>query len=454
MSDGLKRQIGLGPATAIVVGEMIAVGIFLTPAGMARSLGSPFWLLLVWLVMGGMAFSGALCYGELAARFPDAGGGYVYLRQAYGPPLAFLYGWMSFLVMDPGITAALGVGLASYAGYIVALSPLGIKGVAIGTIVGLAAANILGVRLGAGLMSWLTVLKLGLLALIALWGFGLGLGDWSHLTPFVAQRPGSPPLLGALAGGMVAAFFSFGGWWDLSKVAGEVREPTRTLPRALALGVLTVTLAYILTSAVFMYLVPVERVTSDETFAAQAGEALFGRSGGLVFSTIVIISVLGSLAGIVMSAPRVYYAMARDRVFLAAAASVHPRFGTPARAIALQAGLASGLVALGTFDDIVAYFIFMAVAFIALTVAGVFVLRRKQSEAPVYQIPAYPVVPVVFLLLVAVLLVLLVGHNPRQALLGTGVVALGVPVYYLLFRHKKGTLSHDLDSDDSAVRSG
>src|ERR1700704_1043664 len=158
----LKRQIGLRTATALIVGEVIAVGIFLTPAGMAKSLGSPGLLLMVWLIMGAMALCGALCYGELAARFPEAGGAYVYLREAYGKPIAFLYGWMALLVMDPGLTAALAVGMAGYVAYILNLSPSGMKLVAIGAIVLLAAINIGGVRLGAWLISWLTVLKVGL----------------------------------------------------------------------------------------------------------------------------------------------------------------------------------------------------------------------------------------------------------------------------------------------------
>jgi basic amino acid/polyamine antiporter, APA family len=430
----LKRQIGLPTATALVVGEVIAVGIFLTPAGMAKSLGSPFWLLVVWLVMGLMALCGALCYGELAARFPQAGGGYVYLREAYGPPVAFLYGWMAFLVMDPGITAALAVGMASYVNYSFQLPPVWIKLIAIIAIVIVAAINIRGVKIGGWFVRWLTVLKLGLLLFILLWGFGLRLGDWGHFQPFVAQRDGSIPLVGALAGALVAAFFSFGGWWDVSKLAGEIRDPARTLPRALVYGVVIVTAFYILTSAVFIYLVPLERVTSGETFAAQAGDALFGRIGGQVFSMVVIVAVLGSLAGLIMSAPRVYYAMARDKVFFTAAASVHPRFGTPARAIILQAALASLLVALGTFDQIVSYFVFVVVIFIALTVAATFLLRRTQPSTDVHLTPGYPAAPILFLLLIILLLFLLGSNNPKQAMLGVMVTALGLPFYYLIFR--------------------
>lgn len=425
--SGLKRELGLGSATAMVVGEVIAVGIFLTPAAMAKSLGSPLLVLVVWLVMGAMALCGAFCYGELAARFPEAGGGYIYLREAYGPRLGFLYGWKCFLVMDPGISAALAVGIASYAAFIIPLSPLQAKVVGIAAIVGIAAVNILGVRMGARLLRSLAVVKVGSLLFIVLWTFSGGLGDWSNLLPVTPRLPGSSPLFSALAGGMVAGFFSFGGWWDMSKMAGEVRDARRMLPRAIALGVL-VTFVYIATSAAFMYLVPLDRVTSGETFAAQAGEALFGPAAAQIFSAIVVVSVLGSLAAVMMTAPRVYYAMARDGLFFKAAAVVHPRFGTPARAIALQAALASILVAVGTFQQIVAYFIFVTVIFIALTVAAVFVLRRK-SDGEGYRAPGYPVTPLVFLGLVVVLLVLLAGNNPTEAILGVGIVALGLPVY-------------------------
>jgi basic amino acid/polyamine antiporter, APA family len=435
-SGELKRQIGLGTATALILGEVIAVGIFLTPAGMSKSLGSPFWLLIVWLTMGGVALCGALCYGELAARFPEAGGGYVYLREAYGKPVAFLYGWMALLVMDPGLTAALAVGLASYVSYIFKLSPVGLKVVAIGSIVFVAFVNIRGVKLGGWLIRWLTIFKLGLLGLVIIWGFASGAGNWSNFQPLVAQRPGSVALLGALAGGIVGAFFAFGGWWDLSKLAGEVRDPEHTLPRALVYGVTILTAVYILTSAAFMYLVPLEQVTSGETFAAQAGEVLFGQAGGQVLSGIVILAVLGSLAAVVMSAPRVYFAMARDGLFFSAVAAIHKRYGTPARAIVIQATLASLLVIVGTFNTIISYFVFVVIIFIALTVIALFLLRRNAPPGVVYRTPGYPLTPVIFLSLIALLLLLLAGNNPLQAFLGVGVVALGLPVYYLLFRNR------------------
>ncbi|MGE5142184.1 MAG: APC family permease, partial [Acidobacteriota bacterium] len=232
------------------------------------------------------------------------------------------------------------------------------------------------------------------------------------------------------------AFFAFGGWWEISKLAGEAKDPARTVPRALALGVAVVAAVYIVTSAVFLYLVPLEQVTSGEAFAAQVGDVLFGSAGGRVFAGIVIVAVFGSLLALLMALPRVYYAMARDGVFFKTVAAEHPRFGTPARAIAIQATLASVLVLSGSFNQIVAYFIFVTVLFLGLTVAGLFVVRRRatQTTGTLYRTPGYPVTPVLFLALVAVLLLLLAGHNPKQAALGLVIVGLGVPVYVWVFR--------------------
>jgi basic amino acid/polyamine antiporter, APA family len=438
----LKRQLGLSAAIALVISGVIGVGIFIYPAQMARSLGSPMLLLVIWLVMGFAALCGALCYGELATRFPEAGGGYVYLREAYGARVAFLYGWMLLLVLDPGLTAALAVGLTNYTSNIIPLSPLAMKLLGIGTILVLATVNITGVRLGARLMLLLTILKVGLLLLIVFWGFGSGIGEWGNFVPFTTRRPGSTELMPALIGAGIAGFFSFAGWWDLTKLAGEVRSPARTLPRALLIGLLIVTVVYILTSAAFLYLVPLESVPADETsaqtFAAQIGLTLFGQTGRQVFSGIVAGSLLGSLAAYIMAAPRVYYAMARDGLFIKQIAVIHPRFETPARAIALQAVLASVLVAVGTFDAIIAYFFFVTVVFIALTVAAIFVFRRRRGRTGTYRTPGYPLTPLFFLLIIGAMIYLLASNDPQQSFLGVGVVLLGLPVYHLLFRNKAG----------------
>jgi len=436
---GLARRLGLATATALVVGEVIGVGIFLTPAEMARTLGSPFWLLAVWLTMGASAIGGALCFGALAARYPEAGGLYVYLREAYGPRAAFLYGWLSLLVTDPGLTAMLAVGLANYAAHLAPLSVWQMRGVAVAAIVALAAVNMVGIAIGAGVLRVLAALKLGLLGFLVVWGFAMGRGDWSNLTPFWAQRPGSEPLAKALAGGLIMAFVSFGGWWDASKIAGEVRDPRRTLPRALMLGVSIVTVVYIAVSLVFLYLVPAERIASDKAFAALAGQALFGRTGEVVFASLVILSVAGSLAAVFLAFPRVYYAMARDGLFFASIAAVTPRRGTPTRAIAIQALLAASLAMTGTFEEILSYFMAPTLVFLALTLTAVFPLRsrwRRGAEPTDWEIPGYPISPWLFLVPVLAVIALQILRNPVRASIGLSVVALGVPVSAWVLAHR------------------
>jgi APA family basic amino acid/polyamine antiporter len=245
-------------------------------------------------------------------------------------------------------------------------------------------------------------------------------------------------LLPALGAAMVGAFFSFGGWWDVSKISGEIRDPGRILPRAMLFGTLAVTAVYILVSAVFLYLVPLAGVTSNETFVAQAGSVLFGSLGGKIFAAIVIVCVFSSLAALIMSAPRVYYAMARDGLFFKKVSEISPRFGTPVSAILIQGTISSLLVAVSSFQKIIEYFIFVAVVFLAMAGAGLFLARRRNAGAdPVFRTPLYPMPVVVFLLLILMLLGLLAGHSPVEAALGGAVVLAGIPAY-LLFRSRAG----------------
>jgi APA family basic amino acid/polyamine antiporter len=425
----LKRQISLGPAVAAVAGEAIAVGIFLTPAAMARALASPFWLLIVWALMGFMAVTGAICYGQLASRFPVAGGSYVYLREGFGKPFAFLYGWMSLFVMDPGVAAALAIGLAAYLGSIVPLSALAMKAVAVAVILFIAALNIRGASVGAHFLAAVTWLKFGLLTWLVLWALALRLGSWANFFPFLHRPPGSLPLSSALSASCLAAFFSFGGWWDASKLAGEITDPERNLPRALLVGVSLVTAAYLLVSGMFLYLVPVKLITSDQTFVAQAGARLFGPAGGRILAGLVVACVLGSLAAQMMASPRVYYAMGRDHGFFRGIASLHPRFETPAGAIAIQAILASVLVLLGSFSQIIAYFIFAAVVFIALTVASLVRLPAVPASSPRLLWAAWT-----FLALALMLLLLIAFKSPLQSLLGMFVVLFGAICYAIFFK--------------------
>ena len=416
-------------AVALIIGQVIAVGIFLTPAGMAKSVGSPFWLLAIWILIGLMTLSGALCYGEFAARFPEAGGSYVYLREIYGKMAAFLYGWMVLLVLDPGLTAIFGVGLASYAGYLTEFSPIGKQILAISVIAIVGLINILGAKIGANFLKVLTVLKIGTLLFIILYGFLGGFGNWNNFQPFFAVPS---DVFGAFAGGVVGAFFAFAGWWEVTRIAGEIENPEINLPKALTIGVIAITLIYILTSAVFFYLVPVAAVTNDETFAAQAGEALFGKIGGIVFASIVIISVLGTLFAYLMVSPRVYYAMAKDDLFFKSFGEPHPRFGTPHRAIIIQVLLASILILLGNFEQILSYFFFVVVLFIVLVAAGLFKIHKREFSG--YKTIFYPFTPLFFLTITVLVLLMIAMRNPHQSFFGASVVLLGIPVYYLFFR--------------------
>ena len=424
----LKRQFGLRTAVALIVGQVIAVGIFLTPAGMAKSVGSPFWLFVIWILMGAMALSGALCYGELASRFPEAGGSYVYLREAFGKTFAFLYGWMVLLVLDPGLTAVFGVGLASYASYLVPLSLVGQKILAISVVLIIGLINIFGAKISSEFLKVLTVLKIGTLLFIIAYGFLGGFGDWQNFTPFF-QVP--EDTFGAFAGGIVGAFFAFAGWWEVTRMSGEIENPQKNLPKALAIGVVAITLIYILTSAVFFYLVPLSQVTNDETFAAQAGEALFGRTGGIVFASIVIISVLGTLVAYLMAAPRVYFAMSRDGLFFESFGEPHKKFNTPHRAILTQVLLASVLILTGTFEQIISYFFFIVVLFIALTIVGLFKIHKRKFDG--YKTFLFPFTPIFFLLITTLVLLMIAMRNSFQSFLGVVVVLLGIPVYHLFF---------------------
>jgi len=413
-------------AVCLIVGQVIGIGIFLTPADMARQLGAPGLTYAMWLLAGFMALSGGLCYGELASRFPEAGGAYVYLREAWGEMPAFLYGWKCLLVMDPGLTAALAAGLADYVAFLVPLGPTGRKGVALAVVLAIAALSMLGTRIAAGALVGVTALKLGILALVVVWAFASGRVEPARILPSFARDPASPPLLAALAGGFVAAFFSFGGWWEAGRMAGEVRDPQRTLPRVFVAGIAIVTATYILTSMAFMGAIPAGETGSADAFAARLGEVLFGAFGGRLLAVGVVVSVLGSLTAVMLGAPRVYVALASDGLFPRRLARLHPRLGTPVAAIALQAVLACLLIAVGTFSDIVAYFIFITVAFIAASVAG---LYRLPPPASGYRTPLRRVTPAVFIALCALLLVMLLAGRPVQALLGLAVVAAGIPVY-------------------------
>jgi len=414
-----RRQIGLAAAIAVVTGESIALGIFLTPAAMAKSLGSPALLAAVWCGMAVMAFSGALCYSELAIRYPRAGGEYVYLREGFGPRIAFLYGWMSAAVVDPGIAAALAVGAVPYVETLIKVPPRLATFLPALVLLALCAVNYAGTRLSSRVMATANLLKIAVLAALVAWAWFSGHASTANLLPLTVRRPGSEPLFAAVAASIVNAFFSFGGWWEAGKLAGEIRDPQRNLPLAFTVGVLLVTAIYLLVSAAFLSVVPLEHITSNTAFVAQFGEALFGSAGGRVLSICVLLSVLGGLLALTMAAPRVYYAMARDGEFFSAFGKLHPRFGTPANAVLLQTGMALLILLFGAFDRILAYIIFSAVCFLALSVSTLFRLKEPVRRW------WYPAAPIVFLFCAAAIALLILLHSPVPALVGVAVVLAG-----------------------------
>jgi basic amino acid/polyamine antiporter, APA family len=411
-----RRQMGLLATIALVTGESIALGIFLTPAAMAKALGSPLLLAGVWCGMGAIALCGALCYSELAVRFPQAGGEYVYLREGYGSRVAFLYGWMSAAVLDPGLAAALAMGAAPYVQSLVPISARVLAWTPAIILVFLAILNYAGTRLSSRAMATANLLKIAVLVCLVAWAWISGHATTQNLLPLASRRVGSEPIFAAIAGATVNAFFSFGGWWEAGKIAGEVRSPKRNLPLAFTCGVLLVTLVYLLVSFAFLSVVPVERIVSNTAFVAQFGQALFGDAGGRVLSACALLSVLGGLMALTMAAPRVYYAMAKEGAFFSVFGRLHPRFGTPANAVLLQTGLALLVLCFGAFDKILAYIIFSAICFLALSAASLFRLKEPVRRW------WYPAAPVLFLFGCTVIALLILMHDPLPALLGLMVV--------------------------------
>jgi APA family basic amino acid/polyamine antiporter len=439
------RQMGVWSATAVVTGEAISLGIFLTPAGMVRSLASPALLAAVWCGMALMTIAGALSFTELAVRNPHDGGEYLYLRRGFGRNVAFLYGWMAAIVMYPGVSAALCVGLIPYLQTLVPISAAAARLVPALLILAFGALNYFGTRLSRRVMSTLNWIKVPLLIGLVGWALASPHASLAHLS--AAQRPaGADPLAGAIAGAAISAFFCFGGWWEAGKIAGQVRNPARALPIAFTGGVLVVAALYLLLSLAFVAVVPMANITSDAAFVAQFGKALFGPAGGGVLSTCVLICVLGGLMVLNMAVPRVTFALAREEADtgpLAVFARLHPRFGTPANAVLLQTGMALLVLCLGAFDRILAFIIFSAVVFLALTAATLF-----RAITPVRRW-WYPAAPIFFVACCAALAFMLLMHQPIPAMVGAAVVLAGLPARALLVRASKNppTASPILESE-------
>lgn len=426
--------MGVWAATAVVTGEAISLGIFLTPAEMARSLGSPALLAAVWCAMALLMLAGAVCFAELAVRNPHDGGEYLYLRRGFGRNIAFLYAWMAALVMYPGVAAALCVGIVPYVQVLVDLPKWAAELLPAIILVAVGFVNYAGARMSAGVTAVLNWLKVPVLVGLAGWALLSGHAAMQNLSPLVQRRPGADPLLTAIAGAAVSAFFCFGGWWEAGKIAGEVRNPERTLPVAFTGGVMLVSGLYLLVSLAFVAVVPMGSVASNTAFVAQFGSALFGAAGERVLSACVVLSVIGGLTVLTMAVPRVTYALARGEATitpLAAFARLHPRFGTPTNGVLLQTGMALLVLTLGAFDHIVAFIIFSAVVFLAVTAATLF-----RAITPVRRW-WFPAAPLAFIAGCATLACMLLLHDPRSSLIGAALVLVGLPVRWVLARRSQ-----------------
>lgn len=430
MGSALIRRFGVGAALAMIVAEVMGVGIFLTPAEMSRTLGSTAWVLGVWALVGLLSAAGALCYAELGTRFPEAGGGYVYLREAFGERCAFVYGWMSLLVMDPGLTAALGVGLATYLLVVLGGPAALVPVMAVACIVVLAAVSTMGAATSSRVLRWTAVAKLATIVVLVV--AVLVRGNATQASG--AATAATIPSFSVLAGALMGAFFAFGGWWDLGKMSEEIVEPRRTLPVALVGGVVVVTLVYAGLSVAFMHAMQGRQHDTNDAFVASLGSALFGSGAAKLLAAAVVVAVAGSLAAVLLGAPRVYLAMARSGVFPAGLVRFDTRRQAAPRATLVQVALACVLVMLGTFDQILGYFVPAAVFFLGLSAAAILVLPRPPDDPAIFGAPWHPLPIIVFLVLVVVMVALFAVGRPMQTLIGATVVALGIPVSWVVIK--------------------
>jgi len=444
----------------VMVGIVIGSGIFLTTGIMAKSIPSGGLILLAWLVGGLLTLAGALTYAELGAAMPEAGGQYVYLREAYGPMAGFLFGWILFLVYMTGGIAALALAFAEYIGYffpylgtnniIVTLDIPLLKGsllyslsagqmIGVSVIILLSIVNFIGVGLGKSIQNVFTVIKIGTLAAIITLGFAIGKGT----PPELAMDPAGMSFGSIIIGfgvALVAVAWAFDGWNNVNFVAGEIKNPRRNLPLALILGTLGITFLYVLVNYIYLYALPLKETIGVVRIAEKATGALFGSSTGTLISALVIVSVFGSLNGSILVGPRVYFAMAKDGLFFQKVAHVHPRFRTPGFSILIQAVWASLLTLLGTFEQILTFAMFIAIAFWIAATAAVFTLRKKRPDLPrPYKTWGYPVVPAIFIIASTGILLNTLIEKPVEALAGILLTALGIPAYFYWKQHlKKG----------------
>lgn len=430
----LKRAIRLPHATALVVGTIIGASIFMQPSEITGHVPSVGGVFLVWILSGILTFFGALVCAELASIFTQSGGVYVYLKEAYFPGLGFLWGWAMFWIMHSGIIAAVAVICARYVGFFVPLTDAGVKAVAISVIIILSAVNYIGVKQASSFQSLLTLGKVVAIVFIILIGFILGAKVPEHFAAGEIAQTGIP--INGFFLAMVAGLFAFGGWHMVTYNSEETVDPKKTIPRALMLGTMIVTISYIALNAVYMYILPLDKVASSTRIAADAADALVGFGGGAFMAGLVVFSTIGGLTGIILCGPRVYYSMAQDGLLFRWMGKIHSKYKTPHRAIGVQAVWSSVLVATGSYRALFTRVVYTEWIFFGLMAIGLMRLRRRKDLQRGYKIWGYPIIPIVFTLSSFVIVIYQIISSPKESLIGLSLVLIGLPVYYLWTKNK------------------
>ena len=443
----LKRELGLFDATMINVGTMIASAIFIVPATVAAAVTGSLTMTLVWIVGGVASLLGALSIAELAAAYPEAGGQYAYLREAYGQVWGFLYGWANFAVINTASIAAIAVGFARYVGFFTRspLSEAAIRIIAILSIAALTWLNCRGVRLGATTQNILTTLKIGALGALIVTSFALPGGSGAHMHPLwysVSGAGGGGQWIGSFGVAMVAVLWAYDGWIETTYVGSEIIDPGRNLPRSIILSTVIVIALYVLASLAYVFVLSPAGMVHSDLVASDTAKVTMGAGGAALVVIAILISTIGANNGIVLTAARIPYAMARGGLFFRSQAFVHPRLGTPVVALITQGVIASLLTAWGTYDQLTTYVVFAQFLFYGLSAGAVIRLRSTAPQvARPYRTWGYPVTPVVFIAFAAWLVINTIVKLPRDSAIGAGLILVGLPGYWYwngLYRRRAG----------------
>ena len=424
----LKRQLTLLDATMINVGTIIASAIFIVPAEIAMRLEATSLTVLVWVIGGIVSLLGALSIAELAAALPEAGGAYVYLREAYSPLWGWLYGWANGIVINPASIAAIAVGFAGYVGHFAPLSDGGVKIVAIASILALTWLNVLGVKAGAVTQNVLTLIKIATVVGLIGIGFVLPGGSSANFQPF---WPGTGSRAGAFGLAMVAVLWAYDGWIETTYVGGEVVRPERNLPRAIIYSALICMALYVLVTVSFTYVLGPHKVAASQLVASDAAAVTLGAIGAGLVAAAILVSTLGANNGIVLTAARIPYAMARDGLLFPFIGTVHPRWLTPANSLVVQAVISIALTVTGKYSWLYTYVVFAEFVFYALMCGALIRLRRLRADLPrPYRTWGYPVTPVLFIIFSLWLVGNTIKEDPVDSAVAAGLIAVGVPVYW------------------------